>query len=140
MMTEHEKHLLQENAELRKTVDRLTLTVESLNQTIDNLNQTIAELKEQLSKNSRNSSKPPSSDGLKKPAPKSLRKPSGKSAGGQKGHKGVNFAITRKPDEIPSYTRALCRLSPLSHLYGTSLRGGSASCGGRCGRREGDGS
>ena len=92
VMTEFEKHLLQENAELRNTIEELTLTIESLNQTL-------AELREQLNKNSRNSSKPPSSDGLKKPAPKSLRKPSGKSAGGQRGHKGVNLAVTRKPDK-----------------------------------------
>ena len=34
----------------------------------------IAELRRQLGQNSRNSSKPPSSDGLAKPAPRSLRK------------------------------------------------------------------
>ena len=104
-MTEYEKLLLQENAELRKTIDRLTLT-------IADLNQTIAELREQTNKNSRNSSKPPSSDGLKKPAPKSLRKPSGKSAGGQKGHKGVNLAVIRKPDEIIPHMPAHCAGCP----------------------------
>ena len=125
-MTELEKHLQLENVKLRETVDQLTLTAESLNctiasmnqtitgmnQTIANLEQTIAELREQLSKNSRNSSKPPSSDGLKKPAPKSLRKPSGKSSGGQKGHKGVNYAVTRKPDAVISYMPKRCAGCP----------------------------
>ena len=111
-MTELEKHLLMENAQLRKTIDRLTLAAESLNNTIASLNQTIAELKEQLNKNSRNSSKPPSSDGLKKPAPKSLRKPSGKSAGGQKGHKGVNLAVARKPDEVKHHMPKRCAGCP----------------------------
>ena len=51
---------------LTKQNSTLAATVDSMNQTIAELNQTIRELKEQLNKNSKNSSKPPLSDGLKK--------------------------------------------------------------------------
>src|SRR5215217_6972232 len=52
----------------------------------------IAELKRQLAASSRNSSQPPSTDGLDKPAPKSLRGRSGRKPGGQLGAGGPHAA------------------------------------------------
>ena len=67
------RYLMEQNASLSGQVAELTATVDSMNLTIAEMNQTIKELKEQLNKNSKNSSKPPSSDGLKKPAVKKDR-------------------------------------------------------------------
>ena len=66
-------------------------------------------LKEQLNKNSSNSSKPPSSDGLKKkPATRSLRGKSGKKPGRQEGHEGKYLFVTEKPDRIEKHYHADC--------------------------------
>ena len=88
------------NELLLQQVASLTATVEAQAKSIEELNQTIKELKEQLNKNSKNSSKPPSSDGYKKPTPKSLRTPSGKKQGGQKGHPGTRLSVIAEPDEV----------------------------------------
>lgn len=111
-MTALEKKLTLENEALKATVARQTEVIEKLQQTIMELNQTIAELKEQVNKNSRNSSKPPSSDGLGKAKPKSLRKSSGKKAGGQKGHPGVTLSVLNEPDEVVSHMPRECTGCP----------------------------
>jgi transposase len=69
----------------------------------------IQALEDQLAKNSRNSSKPPSSDGLKKPKPKSRRQRSGKSSGGQKGHVGYRLEPAEKPQYIEVHPVLECQ-------------------------------
>ncbi len=62
----------------------------------------IQSLEDQLAKNSRNSGKPPSSDGYDQaaPRPKSLRKRSRRKRGGQPGHRGDTLKAVEKPDVI----------------------------------------
>jgi transposase len=68
----------------------------------------IAELERQLAASSRNSSKPPSTDGLGKPAPKSLRGRSGRKPGGQPGHEGRTLRQVEKPDEVVVHEPSAC--------------------------------
>ena len=102
------RHLMEQNIALTKQVDELNATVRELNQTI-------RELKEQLGKNSKNSSKPPSSDGLKKlPVNKdrSLRPKSGKKQGAQTGHDGVNLSVIADPDHVEHHMHSDCGSCP----------------------------
>lgn len=77
-------------------------------QTFLELNERLQEVEDRLSKNSSNSSKPPSADGYEKPAPKSRRKHSGKKSGGQKGHAGHTLKMVEKPDEIMVHAVERC--------------------------------
>lgn len=73
------------------------------------LEERVEKLEAQLAKNSRNSSKPPSSDGLKKPKPKSQRKKSGRASGGQEGHSGITLEQTVTPDFINIHSVDTCK-------------------------------
>lgn len=75
----------------------------------------IADLEKRLSKNSRNSSKPPSSDGLgKPPRTTSLRENGKNKSGGQKGHKGETLKQAAHPDKTIRHALQLCPSCGLS--------------------------
>lgn len=106
-LTEREKdkiieQLRAENAELRQLVAQLQ-------EQIRVLQEQNAELLARINMNSSNSSKPPSSDGMKKPAPKSLREKTGRKVGGQPGHKGAGFSLPEKVDSVVQCLPEACK-------------------------------
>ncbi len=78
-------------------------------------------LEDRLAKNSSNSGKPPSSDGLNKPSPKSLRKRHGRKSGGQAGHAGYTLKAVEHPDREEVHCVSHC------HHCQRSLEGVAAS-------------
>ena len=98
-------------AEVRELIEALRRENEALRAQNAVLLAKVAELQRQLELNSSNSSKPPSSDGLKKKprVPGSLRGRSGKRSGGQKGHKGDTLKQVEAPDRIERHAANVCR-------------------------------
>lgn len=83
--------------------------IEALSAELGHARVRIAELEARLGQTSKNSSKPPSSDGLAKPAPKSLRKRGVRKPGGQDGHPGSTLAPVGVPDEVIAHEPGCCR-------------------------------
>jgi transposase len=67
---------------------------------INELDERVQKLEDQVAKQSQNSSKPPSSDGLSKPRTRSLRRADGRKPGGQEGHKGYTLEMVATPNHI----------------------------------------
>ncbi len=69
----------------------------------------IQRLRDQLAKDSHNSSKPPSSDGLKKaPRTRSLRKKGKRKRGGVRGHRRDTLKMVSEPDHVIVHTVESC--------------------------------
>src|SRR5271165_1282844 len=97
--------------EIRDLISALQREIEVLRMENAALRQEVADLRRQLDKNSSNSSKPPSSDGMKKP-PRiagSTRGRSGKTSGGQAGHAGDTLKPVAKPDVVERHEAEACR-------------------------------
>jgi len=95
--------------------EELITIILSLQQQVQELQRTVAEqadeiqkLRDELAKNSRNSGKPPSSDGLKKPRTRNLRRKNGRRSGGQEGHPGHTLKMVEKPDHVEHYEVSEC--------------------------------
>ncbi len=94
--------------------DAMNTQVQELGAHIQALHEVIQQLQDQVKKNSRNSSKPPSSDGLKKPRTTSLRTPGKRPNGGQKGHQGHTLRQVEHPDQTKVYDVKECQ-----HCHGS---------------------
>lgn len=105
-------------------VEVLLVRVQQLETLVQEQAATIQSLQDQLAKNSGNSGKPPSSDGLKKPRTRSLRRKTGRKPGGQKGHQGHTLKMRDNPDHIephhldhcPNCQRNLSSVSPSGYV------------------------
>lgn len=83
------------------------------------LEQHVKELERQLSQNSNNSSKPPSSDGFRKT--NNLRQSGGKK-GAPKGHQGQTLQAVAQPDEVLVHSLTACHFCHASLLETPVLR------------------
>jgi transposase len=93
--------------------ENLISIILTLQQQMQQLQETVAEqgaelqsLRDQVAKNSHNSGKPPSSDGLKKA--RNLRQKTGRKQGGQKDHPGHTLKMVEQPDHVEVHTVSTC--------------------------------
>jgi seryl-tRNA synthetase len=108
-----------------KAVLPLNAKIAELEAIVEAKDKEILRLKSQLGKNSGNSSKPPSSNGLK-PVPNS-REPSVRRQGGQKGHRGYGIKLPKDLDELVKQGHA--KKAMVDHTGGAKPRNVTSPCG-----------
>lgn len=107
-MTEEEARKLQkENADLKEQLAKKDQRIEELEAFLMRAVLRVEELERRVGKDSHNSSKPPSSDGLGR-KPGKQRTKSQKQSGGQKGHPGSSLMQMQLPDTMVSHRPTHC--------------------------------
>jgi len=96
------------NTRLRELLAERDAEIAELRMQLSAVQSQLADLAAQVKANSRNSSKPPSSDGLGKPAPKSLRGRSGRKPGRPKGQPGATMELSEHPDKTVKHRPSKC--------------------------------
>jgi transposase len=101
---------------LQAQVERLQAEASDLRGHNFQLQRRNAELEALVTKDSHNSSRPPSTDPPWRKRTKSLRRPSGRRPGGQRGHCGETLRLAPRPDRIVEHRPRECRgcRAPLS--------------------------
>ena len=95
-------------AERDARIEELLARLEAVGDQVAGLQAQVADLAAKAGQNSKNSSRPPSSDGLGKPAPRSLRGKSGRKPGRPKGQPGVTMQLSDSPDRVVRHEPACC--------------------------------
>ncbi len=106
-MLKHETPPLKRELLAGLDVDSLVELVLALDGQLKGLQSEVERLKAQLAKDSQNSGKPPSSDGVKK-RPMSLRERGKRTSGGQKGHEGQTLEAVAEPDKVIRHEIEVC--------------------------------
>jgi len=111
MMTRQEAEAIYDAG--KETVVRVVLDMDrrihALKQCVAALQSQVQALTQRGAKDSHNSHKPPSSDGLAKPKPKSLRPKSQRPTGGQPGHAGHTLRTVENPDRTLRHAVERCK-------------------------------
>jgi transposase len=102
------RELLAERDELVAGLRVQVAEAGELREQVAQLRREVADLAARVKQNSKNSSRPPSSEGLAKPAPKSLRKPSGRRPGRPKGQPGATMSLIDHPDHVIRHEPGCC--------------------------------
>ena len=105
---------------LLTTIATMQEQIASLTDKVEKLEARNRQFESQIGKDSHNSHKPPSSDGLKRIV-KSNRTKSNKPSGGQNGHQGTTLAMVETPDHVVTHSVSECTRCGC-HLHGVAPR------------------
>ncbi|HEV2859757.1 MAG TPA: IS66 family transposase [Pyrinomonadaceae bacterium] len=94
---------------LQRQISRLKEALGKARGEVDWLRRRNTELEQLVTKDSHNSSRPPSTDPPWAKRTKSLRRPSGRRVGGQPGHAGRTLRLTQKPQHVVNHRPTRCR-------------------------------